>query len=222
MRASLILFLLALVALPSAAQPIEEARELAGALRVLVAVQTPRGPVPVRHCRRAPLVASGTVSAASARARRPTERDPWERCDGRLQVFAGYFFDAGRRHEVDPWLLAAMARQESGLNPFASGAIGEGGIAQLHPRGIGRRSRFVQDEGFRRACSREVGACQREVVELQAEHLRHWIDRCGGNVKAALGGYNRGRCGITAYTSNVLRHHRRLVRPTRSTRGSDA
>lgn len=180
---------------------------LAEALRKVVSVSTPRGPLPVRHCREAPLSTSAPIPAAVASGR--GHLNAWHRCDQRLKEFARYFIRGAKIHGVDPYILAAMARVESGLNPFATGAIGEGGIAQLHPRGIGRRSRFVSDEQYRRSCMRETGACQGEVVELQAEHLRAWMDRCG-SLDAALGGYNRGRCGETAYTRNVHRVKARL------------
>lgn len=198
----ILLILAACIAVSARAQS-EDPEELAAAMRVLVAVETPRGPVPVRHCRRA-----GTVSARAARSR--TRPEPWDRCDRRLMFFANAFVRAGHVHDVDPWVLAAMARQESGLNPFAIGPSGEGGVAQLHPRGIGRRSRFVRNESFRGQCTQRADACQQEVIDLQAEHLRSWIDRCDGNLKHALGGYNSGHCGLRAYVNNVLRHHRRL------------
>ena len=185
------------------AQPYDEARELAFALRTVVAVSTPRGPAPIRHCRQT-----------------PGEGDAWTRCQRRLDSFAENFHDAGRRHELDPWVLAAMASHESGLNPFAVSRIGARGIAQLHPRGVGFRSPFVRSPWVRRRCAREVHACQREVVELSAEHLRAWVDRCG-DLKRALGGYNRGRCGLTPYVARVLRVHRRLVRASNEVKRSD-
>ena len=185
------------------AQSDAEVQALAEDMRPLVAVRTPRGPVPVRHCRSAgPPVEGGDV---------------WARCDRRLYEFARYFVASGRAHGVDSLLLAAMARHESGLNPFAESSIGSRGIGQLHPRGVGRRSIFVRSDRFWAACAREIGACQREIVDLQAEHLRAWIDRCG-EVKAALGGYNSGRCGRTRYMRSVLRWHNRI----RGLRGSDA
>lgn len=211
----------------------DETRDLARAMRVLVSVETPRGPVPIRHCRNAgPDRIRGAIPARVAASRHPVEARRreilltdrhgqwWARCDARLAAFAGYFVRSAQVYDVDPWILASMARQESGLNPYATGPIGEGGIAQLHPRGVGARSRFVQSESFRRACMRQTDACQEEVIDIQAEHLRFWLDRCDGNIKSALGGYNRGRCGITAYTSNVLGHHRRLLlaRPERNDR----
>lgn len=210
---------LVLTAAGLASAQADETRQLAQAMRVFVSVQTPgMGPVPIRHCRNAgpARTVSARVARGLGRARReaPDERALrwWERCDRRLAAFAGYFVRAGRVHDVDPWILASMARQESGLNPYATGPIGEGGIAQLHPRGVGARSRFVQSEAFRRACTRQVDACQEEIVDIQAEHLRFWLDRCDNNIKSALGGYNRGRCGITPYTTNVLDHHWRLIR----------
>ena len=111
---------------------------------------------------------------------------------------------------IDPFVLAAMAFRESGFDPFATGAAGEVGIVQLHPRGIGRSVRFIQNERYRERCRREVGACQREVVEVGAAHFAEAITTCGG-VSDALGYYNRGICGETDYSRRVLRERERLV-----------
>jgi hypothetical protein len=113
-------------------------------------------------------------------------------------------------HGLDPFVLAAMAIRESGLDPFVQGAAGEWGIVQLHPRGIGGRVRFVQSEAYRQRCRRSAGACQREVLEVGANHLAEAIQACG-SLNEALGRYNRGVCGETAYTRRVMREHARLL-----------
>lgn len=60
-----------------------------------------------------------------------------------LTVFAGVglwthridraLWTAGRRHQVDPQLLRAVAMQESRMNPKAVGAAGEIGMMQIMP-----------------------------------------------------------------------------------------
>lgn len=117
-------------------------------------------------------------------------------CDKRLLEFAHYLKEAGEAHNIDPWLLAAMAFRESGLNPFAIGGVGELGILQLNPKNARSRGvRFVRDQWYRKRCQREPGACQREVVDRAAQLLATSIEQCGGNVEQALGMYNTGRCG---------------------------
>lgn len=131
-------------------------------------------------------------------------------CEARIAALSRLFVSVGRRHGLDPYLLAALAIRESGLSPFAEGGIGERGIVQLHPRGVGRRSRFVRSESYRRLCRNRADACQQEVLEIGAEHLQAWIARCG-SLNAGLGGYNSGRCdGNPDYTRRVLRELERL------------
>jgi Transglycosylase SLT domain len=119
-----------------------------------------------------------------------------EGCEQRLNQFAGYLVDAGTRNGIDPWLLAAMAFRESGMNPFAVGDVGELGILQLHPKNPRVKSvRFVSDAWYRERCRKQVGACQREVVDRAAEILARSIAKCNGDVNLALGLYNTGKCG---------------------------
>jgi hypothetical protein len=128
-----------------------------------------------------------------------------EGCDRRMEEFARYLNDAGERYGLDPWLLAAMAFRESGLNPWAVGAVGELGILQLHPRNPRSKNvRFVHDEWYRRRCHQEPGACQREVVERAAELLARAVGLCGGNLEQGLSMYNTGRCdGNRSYAQRV-------------------
>lgn len=131
-------------------------------------------------------------------------------CRARIAVITRWLADAAEKYSIDPFVLAAMAVKESGLNPFAEGSVGELGLLQLHPRGVGRRTEFVRNERFRKRCERSVGACQQEVIEIGAEHLADAIARCG-DLRAALGAYNSGKCGETEYTERILDERRELL-----------
>lgn len=180
------LYLLFGVVLRTGAQDTPE-QTLAHALRRVVSAD---GRWPASHCRNAGLPIPGG--------------DVWARCDRRLRTFAQLFVREGRRHHVDPYLLAAMASRESGLDPWARGAVGEIGVLQLHPRGRGARLvRLLSLPGARERCERRADACQGPVVARAAAYVRSAITRCGG-VAEGLGAYNRGRCGETSYSRRVL------------------
>jgi hypothetical protein len=138
-------------------------------------------------------------------------RDAVGGCRARVGTFARMMADAADAHGLDPFLLAAVAVRESGMNPLAAGAAGERGIVQLHPRGPGRRVEFVQSEHYRARCARRPDVCQTEVLEAGAALLSRAIGRCGG-VREALGAYNRGTCGETDYARRVMRERQRLLR----------
>ncbi|MEM7609825.1 MAG: transglycosylase SLT domain-containing protein [Myxococcota bacterium] len=131
-------------------------------------------------------------------------------CRARLVAFSRVIVAAAQRHAVDPFLVAAMALRESGLNPFAEGSIGERGLVQLHPRGVGSRVRFVRSEGYRRRCERDEAACQEEVLDVGARLVAASIERCG-SVEEGLGCYNTGRCQINAYARRVLEERQNLL-----------
>lgn len=129
-----------------------------------------------------------------------------EGCDKRLTEFAHYIIDASEKNGVDPWLLAAMAFRESGMNPFVVGAVGELGILQLHPKNKRVQSvRFVRDAYYRQRCRKQAGACQREVVDRAAEILARSLAVCDGDLYRALGMYNSGKCGGNkSYSDRIL------------------
>jgi|GEM_PF-2139177 len=136
-----------------------------------------------------------------------------EGCDTRLAEFSKYMLESSEQYGLDPWLLAAMAFRESGLNPFAVGTRGEKGILQLHPKNKRAQTvRFVQDATYRARCQREAGACQREVVERAAFILASSLNKCGRDLEKALGMYNTGRCGGSlTYAKRVLAERARLM-----------
>jgi len=137
-------------------------------------------------------------------------------CEARLRTFARLIVRTARRHELDPYLLAALAMRESGLNPASLGARGEAGIVQLHPRGAGRDMRYVNDSGYREACQAQLDACQAPVLERGATYLAAAIEDCGG-LEAGLGKYASGRCTTRGvHPRRVLEERqqlRRLARP---------
>lgn len=132
-------------------------------------------------------------------------------CRARIVALARLIVAAGQTHNVDPFLLAAMALRESGLNPFAEGGIGERGIVQLHPRGVGARVRFVQNEGYRQRCARDASACQEEVLDVGARLVADSVESCG-TILDALGMYNSGACHTTPYGEGVMQERLRLLR----------
>jgi Transglycosylase SLT domain len=133
-------------------------------------------------------------------------RQASEGCDRRLTEFAHYIIDAGEKNGIDPWLLAAMAFRESGMNPFVVGAVGELGLLQLHPKNPKVKSvRFIRDAYYRQRCRKEAGACQREVVDRAAEILARSLAVCDGDLYRALGMYNSGKCGGNkSYADRIL------------------
>jgi hypothetical protein len=165
------------------AEPDPEARALARAFEARLTVHTRADGTRVlaRRCREGPVP-----------------------CRERLAVFAALIHEAARRHGLDPYLLAALAMRESGLDPAALGRNREAGIVQLHPRGAGRDVRYVQDDAYRERCQAEVDACQGPVLERGASTLARAIEECGGLV-AGLGAYATGHC------TEHARHARRVL-----------
>jgi soluble lytic murein transglycosylase-like protein len=86
---------------------------------------------------------------------------------------------AAARHGIDPALLRALVRQESGFDPRAHSAAGAMGLTQLMPQTAA--SLGVTDP-YDPAQSLDGGAT----------YLREMLDRFGGDPRKALAAYNAG------------------------------
>ena len=105
-----------------------------------------------------------------------------ERRGGR---FYDLFVAAARRHGLDPDLLWAVARAESGLNPHAVSPAGAMGLMQLMPataRALGVRDPFDPEQN----------------VEAGARYLRQQLERFG-DIRLALAAYNAGPHAVERY-----------------------
>lgn len=138
-------------------------------------------------------------------------RDALEGCEDRIQIFAGYFREAGKAHGVDPLLLVAIAYHESRFVPAAHGGVGEWGIMQIHPKHE-LAPRFVTDPKYRAACFKQRGACQYEVVQAGAAIVARRLAKCGGSVRCAVRDYNsgKGHGELSGYQRAVVRLYERL------------
>lgn len=134
-------------------------------------------------------------------------------CRARIATLSRLITEASNRAGVDPFVTAAIAMRESGLNPLAVSPVGARGVVQLNPKYRGKTVPFVYNESYREQCSRRPGACQREVLDAGLGLYRWAVTRCGGNVEKGLAWYNSGHCDKkNGYASSVLRERRRLLR----------
>ena len=134
-------------------------------------------------------------------------------CRARIATLSRLITEASNRAGVDPFLTAAIAVRESGLNPLAVSPVGARGVVQLNPKYRGKTVPFVYNERYREKCSRRPGACQREVIEAGLGLYEWAVTRCGGDVEKGLAWYNSGHCDKrNGYASSVLRERRRLLR----------
>ena len=92
-----------------------------------------------------------------------------------------------RRHSLDPLLLAAVARVESGYNPFATSDHGARGLLQLTTP-TGRA--LLEQEGESLGTVAELYDIETNVA-LGARYLAHLVKRFD-SVSGALLAYNRG------------------------------
>lgn len=122
--------------------------------------------------------------------------------------YLGLFEQAGRRHGIDPSLLAAVAWTESAFRPDAVSSAGALGLMQIMP-----------------ATAASLGVDPRDpaqAVDGAARYLRDQLDAFGGDVRLALAAYNAGPGAVSrhggippfpetiAYVQKVMGRHAQL------------
>lgn len=96
---------------------------------------------------------------------------------------------------LDPFLVAALIRQESEFNPKAISASKAVGLMQIMPA-VGRElARKVPVRGFRASqlTSPEIN------IRLGTYYFRRLLDSCDGRVEDALAAYNAGHSRVTLW-----------------------
>jgi soluble lytic murein transglycosylase-like protein len=99
--------------------------------------------------------------------------------------YAALFVTAGKRHGIDPALLAAMAKQESNFNPRAISPAGALGLMQLMPS----TASHLNVDPF----------VPSQAVDAAARLMKQNLERFKGSVSLSLAAYNSGPGTVIKY-----------------------
>lgn len=100
---------------------------------------------------------------------------------------------------VDPFLVWAVIREESGFLPTAVSRSGARGLMQLLPS----TARWIAEEKLRIPYREELLFDPDYNVRLGTWYLRHLLDQFGGNVAMAVAAYNGGPGNLRRWTADL-------------------
>ena len=93
-----------------------------------------------------------------------------------------------REQGLDPYLVAALIRQESEFNPHALSPMNAHGLMQVMPA-TGKQ--LARHFGIRRFNATQLFTPDRNI-QLGTYYFRELLDSCGGELEIALASYNAG------------------------------
>ncbi|MBI2212593.1 MAG: transglycosylase SLT domain-containing protein [Acidobacteria bacterium] len=97
------------------------------------------------------------------------------------------------RREIDPWLVAAIVRQESAFEPGVVSGAGAVGMMQIMPA---EATRIASSEGAPRAIAREELFDPAINIDIGTIELRGLLRRFEGNEVLAVASYNAGEAAV--------------------------
>ncbi|NPV53749.1 MAG: lytic transglycosylase domain-containing protein [Firmicutes bacterium] len=107
------------------------------------------------------------------------------------------------KYNVDPSLIAAIIKQESGFNPEAVSPKGARGLMQIMPvtwRHLNPGSRCSGDHAPP-ACGDDCIFAPSANIKAGTKYMRELLDRHNGNVVVALAAYNAGSDPASRYAN---------------------
>jgi soluble lytic murein transglycosylase-like protein len=105
-------------------------------------------------------------------------------------VIDGYIVESSARYDVDPLLILAQMKQESGFKQKATSHKGASGLMQLMPA---TAMRF----GVKNIYDPE------QNIDAGVKYMRWLLDKFNGDVKLALAGYNAGEGAVMKYGNQI-------------------
>lgn len=120
--------------------------------------------------------------------------------------YAGYFMKYGKKYDVDPKALMAIACHESRFSAGAYNAAGYYGMMQTSAA-IGRNAGFSTTELFRAKNSIKAAAklYSYNLNVFRGSHYMAFAGYCAGTYGAKSGHYNASIVGVRAVTRNNIK-----------------
>ncbi|MDX1583368.1 MAG: lytic transglycosylase domain-containing protein, partial [Thermoanaerobaculia bacterium] len=114
---------------------------------------------------------------------------------------------AAAEQEIDPFLMAAIIRQESGWDPSIISSAGAVGLMQMMPK---EAAAFGELAGLGREVTRQDLFDARINLKVGAAEIREKLDAMNGNQLLAIASYNAGENAVRSWTRKTPTEDRDL------------
>ena len=138
-------------------------------------------------------------------------------CEKHVAMIVGHIVDVSTDLHLNPYVLTALALHYSNFDPYDKKTHGDFGIFELNSEEIKSKIKFFTNKWHRLGCKKQIGNCQKEIVEAAGIRMYKFMRLCNENLNQAIYAFHRGTCSSEDSSNSIyVKKIKRLAKTLKS------